>query len=409
MTRRARPNGAATVRERTLGNRAGLRCDASPLHADRSRTLATPFVATPLCVVAPLIAACVLLAGCSSGAARPPAAQPATQAQPTPSPPSPARPTPDDQARLASVVEGVTPWEFDAKPGKIITTANYRIFTTERDAITVDRAPRFLELALDHYRAALTDATLPAPPIRLDTFLMDNRAQWKSAATQMLGASAQPYLAIPRGGFATGGRAFLYDIGVFDTLAIAAHEGWHQYTQRAFADPLPIWLEEGVATFMEGHKWNGASPVFLEWANIERFDQLRLAHSKGELLTLERLLNTAPQDLILHAGDAAVNYYAQVWALTHFLADRSHPARRAALASLLADFAAGRAADRLAAIHGRQGARPILMSRRGDAVFRAYFGEDFEKVASDYAAYVAALVRPGSRGPIVAGASPFSP
>lgn len=373
---------------------------------DRSLTVAAPFCSfAALCSPLAALAMSMLAAGCAGSSQRPPTAQ-APAAQTTP---APAKPTLDEQSRLASVVEGVEPWEFEGRAGKIITTAHYRLFTTEKDPITVDRAPRFLEVALEHYRTALapTGAPLPPPPLRLETMLMDNRAQWKAVALQMLGPVSSRYFAIQRGGFATGGRAFLYDIGVFDTLAIAAHEGWHQYTQRTFAEPMPIWLEEGLATYMEGHKWEGSTPRFLPWANIERFDQLRAAQAKGELLPLDRLLATAPQDLLMHAGDAAVNYYAQVWALVHFLAEGAGGAHRGALEALLSDFASGRGVARVSAALGRQAALTAVMERRGDGVFRAYFGADVSALGAEYEEFMRRLVRPGSRGPIVAGVSPL--
>jgi hypothetical protein len=71
-----------------------------------------------------------------------------------------------------------------------------------------------------------------------------------------MGSDAEVYLKIQRGGFAASGRAILYDIGPRDTFAIAAHEGWHQYTQKSFRAPLTVSFEEGLATYMEGFRWS---------------------------------------------------------------------------------------------------------------------------------------------------------
>lgn len=310
-------------------------------------------------------------------------------------------------ARSAFAIESVEAWTFGGSLGQQINTPNYRLFTTEKDAVIVDRAPRFLELALDHYRSAL--GPLPPPPLKLDTFLMDNRTQWTRLTLQMLGEQGRRYQSIGRGGFATGGKAFLYDIGLFDTLAIAAHEGWHQYTQRTFRDPLPVWLEEGIAAYMEGHRWAGPEPVFLPWANLERFDQLRNARARGGIMTLEMLLDSSPQDMLGHVGDGALTFYAQAWALVHFLNEGEGGRHRAALRALLVQASQGQMRQTLINRLGAPDAVRALTSRRGGAVFRAYFAdEDFAAVSRAYDAFIAKLVLPGSRGAIAEGRSPFA-
>ncbi len=302
-------------------------------------------------------------------------------------------------------IESVETWTFGGALGRQINTRNYRLFTTEKDAVIVDRAPRFLELALDHYRSAL--GPLPAPPLKLDTFLMDNRTQWSRLTLQMLGEQGRRYQAIGRGGFATGGRAFLYDIGLFDTLAIAAHEGWHQYTQRTFRDPLPVWLEEGIAAYMEGHRWAGPEPVFLPWANLERFDQLRSAKARGAVMTLPMLLDSSPQDMLGVVGDGALTYYAQVWALIHFLNEGADGRYRETLRALLVQASQGQMRQTLANQLGAPSAARALTARRGPEVFQAYFGEDLTQVSREYEAFMSRLVIAGSRGPIAEGRSPF--
>lgn len=294
-------------------------------------------------------------------------------------------------------------WTFDRAEGRLITTAHYRVFTTEKEPITISRLPRFLELALDHYRSAIVP--LPAPPVKLDVFLMDNRDQWKRLTLQMMGREGERYHRIGRGGFAHGGRAFLWDIGVFDTLAIAAHEGWHQYTQRTFRDPLPIYMEEGLASFMEGHRWAGNTPVFLPWSNLERYDRLRTAHARRELVPLSRLLSEAPQDLLAGAGDEALRYYAQVWALMHFLNEGEGGAYREGLRNLLLDAEQGKVREVVRVRFGERGLA-ALSARRGSLVLEAYLPKSLEEVDREYGVFVSRLVAAGSRDRIVQGQSP---
>src|SRR6185503_10436721 len=90
-----------------------------------------------------------------------------------------------------------------------------------------------------------------------------------------------------------------------DTLAIAAHEGWHQYTQETFKHQLPIWLEEGIATYMEGYRSSrDAEPEFLPWANFERRDALRDAVRSKKLIGMDELLTRSPQSFLSHSKDS---------------------------------------------------------------------------------------------------------
>lgn len=300
------------------------------------------------------------------------------------------------------------PWIFNGEPGRVLRTGSYRIYTTETDPYLLDRLPAFLEAALEQYRTAL--GPLPAPPLTLDTFLMASRPQWSALTLQVMGDQAAPYLRIQRGGFAAGGRAMLWTIGRHDTLAIAAHEGWHQYTQRTFRQWLPVWLEEGIATFMEGFVSDPIDPdrpVFHGWANVERFDQLRAAGLRGEILALEELLAIQPQDLIARSSEGTLTYYAQVWALVHFLREGDGGRHREALQTLVSDAAEGRLQRALEIGMGAPEAARALDERRGSAVFRAYFGPDISPVSGRYAEYVSRIVTEGSRERIVAGRSPL--
>lgn len=295
------------------------------------------------------------------------------------------------------------PWRFAGADGAIIRTAHYRIYTTASHALQ-DRAPAFLEYALAHYRSAL--GPLPLPAVRLDTYLLANRGQWAGLTRQLMGEQAETLLKIPRGGYAARGVGVFFDIGLYDTLAIAAHEGWHQYTQRAFREPLPVWLEEGVAVYMEGHRWDGPVPRFYPWANLQRFDQLRKAHRAGTLAPLSKLLEGKPQDFLGGEEELILNYYAQLWALTHFLAEGADGRYAEQVRTLLADAAAGR----LSATVGRSsggGAARALASRVGPAVFLAYFNSDLETADREYASFLDRLVETGARDAIARGLSPL--
>lgn len=320
----------------------------------------------------------------------------------------------------ATVVISNESWSYAGRPGRAIQTRNYRFYATETDPVLISRLPLFMETALAFYRSSY--AGLPPPPGKLDTFLMATRSQWEMLTKQLMGDSAETYLRIQRGGYASGGRGVFFNIGTADTLSIAGHEGWHQYTQRTFQEPLPIWLEEGIATTMEGYRWDGPTPVILTWSNTERFDQLRSAAAKNMLMPLADIFETSPQELLAPQSlsevspgspvrkpvDAALTYYAQIWALVHFLREGEGGKYRAGLAQAVNDAAEGRLARAISAKLGDRVARNAILTRKGPAVAITYFDTNLDDLAQEYARFVEVVVRPGSRGPVVEGRSPVT-
>jgi hypothetical protein len=308
--------------------------------------------------------------------------------------------------RPESSVESMESWEFEGSPGKLIHTRSYRLFTTETDPHLRLAMPELLERALDHYTSTL--ATLPRPDLKLDTFLMATRPQWESLTRQVMGDHAAPYLRIQRGGFASGGRAVLFSIGHRDTLAIAAHEGWHQYTQRTFHHELPLWLEEGIAAYMEGFVPDPASlefPLFKGWANPERFEQLVSASKAGRFIPLTRLLEMSPGSLLSSDTDSALTYYAQTWALVHFLREGRGGAFAGALSQVLRDAASGHLRSTIDRRLGTGASQLLARERRGTELFATYFEADLAEANREYSDFLMTVVS-GSKDRIVAGLSP---
>ena len=289
-------------------------------------------------------------------------------------------------------------WEFMGRPGKMIRTDSYRVFTTEPDPALVADMPVFLEQALNTYTTEF--GPLPRPPMKLDTFLMGDRQQWEAMTRQLMGDQAGPYLKIDRGGFASGGRAVLRGIGRRDTLAIAAHEGWHQYTQRTFRDPLPAWLEEGAAVWMEGFVMEPGGAEFRPWANAERYDQLVRIVSDNRIWPLKQLLATNPQTLIGESTEATLTYYAQLWGLMLFLREGAGGRFAPDLNRVMADAASGRLNETLKGANAASRLAP-----RGIQVFNAYFA-DPEAVGREYALFLRMITETRFRPQITRGESP---
>lgn len=317
------------------------------------------------------------------------------------------------------VIRNIEPWTFGGADGVIITTAHYRVFTTAAGSRVIQRLPAFLEDALSHYRslagtapAAPHEPRLPPPQIAMDTFMVASRPEWEDLTIRLMGERAPTYLRIDRGGFAAGGRGVFYTAGAGDdrtTLAIAAHEGWHQYTQRVMQDPLPIWLDEAMAVYCEGFRDDpsrrgGGGAEFLPWANPERFDQLRSSWARGKVLSLEELLGASPQNLLQTSTEGTLDYYAQLWALAHFI--REDAEMRSGLEALLVDGARGQLRPAMRSRYGARAAGLALESRLGPLLFEAYLAPDLGAASAAYRDFVDRIVRTGAKERIVLGLPP---
>lgn len=319
--------------------------------------------------------------------------------------PAPTAATPSTTTPTGSVVEETLPWEFEGHAGQIVRTKHYTIYTTESAPVIAGRLPGFAEASLARYTTTI--GKLRPPTGRMETYLMGDRAQWQSLTAREMGGRAKDLLKIDRGGFAIGGKAYLFDIGAVDTMSITAHEGWHQFTQRSFAEPLPIWLEEGIATFMEGHKWTPKGWVFSGWMNGERFDGLRSAWEKKELLSLDDLLGSSPDAMLGWNSQGAVMYYCQVWALVHFLREGEGGKYRPSLERLVKDAQDGKLSTFVTQQFGERAGASLLGKRLGPTIFRAYFERDMAKASSQYSAFIKKAVGPGAKQKVIEGKSPM--
>ncbi|MBY0113994.1 MAG: DUF1570 domain-containing protein [Phycisphaerales bacterium] len=319
-----------------------------------------------------------------------------------PTTPQPTKPT--ATAKLSPIL-ATDGWEFGTPPntsrGLAITTRSYRLYTTTRDAALAARLPTLLEAALAQYRTLITP--LPLPAERVETFVLANRAEWVRCVQMLWADRADAYMTIQRGGITANTKSVLFDLGPRDTLVLAAHEGWHQFTQATFKEPLPVWAEEGIATLMEGFRSEPGEHTrytFMPWANLERFDRLRDAHSTGGIMDLGTLLASTPTREI--SGGDPLTWYAQVWALSHWL---MQPQRRPAFERMVANAAEGTLFSTVAASQAQSSRTAASRGRGGLEVFAAYFGDPATQ-DDEYRDFIRALIAVGSRDRITQGSPP---
>jgi hypothetical protein len=104
------------------------------------------------------------------------------------------------------------------------------------------------------------------------------------------------------------------------------------------------------------------------------------------------------------AEEAGLDFYAQAWALAHFLASE----RGEGLARLLTDAADGRLRRVVQAAARRSSDGPIQgPADLQRALFEAYFG-DLSSASAEFEGFIAAIVAPGGRGDVTAGRPPTS-
>ncbi len=331
----------------------------------------------------------VMLGGCSSGGGNR-----------TPAPTTTAAP-------IQRFVAERNPWTYQGNAGWIYHTPSSTIHTTVADRQMLIRIPSFIETAQIHARTALT--MLPPPPKPVDTYFLGSRKQWETMTRKLLKEKANIYLAIERGGYSIGTTGVYYDLGPRDSFTIAAHEGWHQYARSVMQDHLPVWLDEGIACYLEGFKWdpiNPDRPVFLPWSNLERHDQLRKAHASGSLMSIHTLVSNRPQDLMATDKGAGrvLTYYAQLWALVHFFKEYQHGRYASGLSRALHHTLNGTLLDQLS----ESDAQAMRIRRSGPGILSIIApGVPLRELDQQYQQFVEQIVRPGSRNAVLNGQSPI--
>jgi hypothetical protein len=135
-------------------------------------------------------------------------------------------------------------------------------------------------------------------------------------------------------------------------------------------------------------------------------------------MSLSELLDAQPQRLLAGSADATLDYYAQVWALVHFLHEGEGGRYASGLAAMLRDCADGKTAAKLRTISSQpseatptnRGTRRFFQAhppRSGRSLFEAYIDQDILRVDAEYRSFVEQVVAPGGKQAIAAGRSPL--
>lgn len=285
------------------------------------------------------------------------------------------------------------PWNEIFPSGTVYTTPHYRIYTTVSKPLLMSIAPGFMEAAHERY----TEITgLKAPQIQKPApiFLLATRRQWAEVTSQLVKENLNVYLSIDAGGFCYRDTCVFWDVGGLETLRLAAHEGLHQFFGRHDAH-LPIWLEEGLCTSAEGFDVQGTRVAFRPERNFVRAGSLRTALIQHRWIQIERLVAMDGGDAVQdRRPGAALEYYAQLWALALYL--QSRPDTQAAVRQIIADCSGGRVPAVELTPQERQAAASDPTRRMGGKllarqVFLKYVTRDLKTFDRDYQAFARKL------------------
>jgi tetratricopeptide (TPR) repeat protein len=126
-----------------------------------------------------------------------------------------------------------------------------------------------------------------------------------------------------------------------DPYAVIFHEYVHYLTNDASA-PLPAWLSEGLAEYYSSFEvTGGGKKINIGRAIPARVRQLR----EGKFLPFATLLAVNHDSPQYHEGDTKSLFYAESWALVHYLMAGNNGGRQPQLSQFIGALAEGQSAE----------------------------------------------------------------
>jgi len=282
----------------------------------------------------------------------------------------------------------IQPWTLHGQPGQHIRTQHFDVYCTVPNQAFVEAIPGLLETAYDEYVRALPSVRTDSR--RLTTYLFATRAEWERFTSSRYPRSYPVYQFIRSGGFSEKETAVLFYCTPALTFATLAHEGWHQYAACAARDPLPGWLNEGLACTFESFDFTHSPPKPAPLLNTFRLDDLRQALLESRSFTIREILETHTGEVLSRDHSPTTQaYYAGLWGLVTFLQHGEDHKYAPAFERLLADVADGSFEIRVrAALITQATSRGAGHDR---AVFEVYFGGVDDALERAYQSYLREL------------------
>lgn len=278
-----------------------------------------------------------------------------------------------------------SPWNTGYNSGVKLTSIHYNIYTTTSNRALLQYLPGFMEAAYENYHRISGLSARPTDK-HMKIYMMGSKDEWQALTKHIFQKHSDIFMSIQAGGYCHEGICVFWDFGGLGTLAVASHEGFHQFLYHRMKNQLPMWLEEGLCTMAEGYNVHRDYVQFTPDRNTIRFSNLRAAIVQNLWIPIHKLLPMDGGDAIKEIPEAAVGYYGQLWALAKFL--RSDPKYRQGLEKMLADAEAGN-------FHKAFGVPPHAMEKlraRGriynravsEKLFRYYITNDLDNFERDF-------------------------
>lgn len=227
----------------------------------------------------------------------------------------------------------------------------------------------------------------------MDTYLFASRREWNRFTKEFAHPQrVSTYLRIQSGGFTERSTAVLHHIGRDRTLSVLAHEGFHQYVSKRFSEPIPAWLNEGLACYCEAYDLHRDRPIFTPTKNTFRMNNLRSGILADGLIPMQEMLQTHAGNIIELGGQRVGTYYAMVWSLVVYLRHGEDGRFADGFGRLLADAGTKRL-QQSAREYRRTHPTDGEASSFGRAVFNAYITEDLDAFERDFHVFLSRLAK----------------
>lgn len=276
--------------------------------------------------------------------------------------------------------------------GLRVKTDHYEIRTTVQDRELIECLPVFMETSFEAYCQVIRPAMERSE--RLITYLFETRPEWDRFTRAFVPERADMYLRIREGGYMDYPTAttVAYDLTRDRTLALLAHEGWHQYLAGYLPEPVVAWLDEGMACQWEAFELKAGRPLFTSRKNLFRRNNLRDALTSADRwIPLKRLLEMNAGQAVAETGSMTRSYYAQVWALVLFLKENRDASYRRGFAKLLEEAGTRQTA---VAVSGYRLTTPGSEAlSQGEIIFRHYIAPDLDSFEKEFRSFSQELVK----------------
>lgn len=211
----------------------------------------------------------------------------------------------------------IADWKYGGRPGHVVTTDHYELYTTVTDENLLKIMPQVLETCYLNYQK-----TIPGrePSGKMPVYMFLQRGEFEHFTRRLSPEKADTLVQVRNGGYSERGVTVVQYVSHEFTFPLMTHEAFHQYLYHCVHEDVPAWLNEGVAVCFEGqYGSNTGIRAFDAWYNPSRRGKLVESLQRQDLFSLSELLR-------IHAGHVVGGsmrrigaYYGQVWALVLFL------------------------------------------------------------------------------------------